>query len=84
MPPMMFANIVGQASFHTAGRRGPSMIDRSYRRATGAGGGGGIVGAETRSAVVITSVIERGCASRQVNGWQWVWRPGAAGIICDT
>ena len=27
----MFVNIVGQASFQTTGRRGPSMMERSYR-----------------------------------------------------
>ena len=31
----MLVSIVGQAIFHTAGRSGPSMIDRSYRRAPG-------------------------------------------------
>src|SRR5437868_6022244 len=60
MPPTMFANTVGHASFHTAVRSGPSMIDRSYRRAVGAGGGsgGGTVGAEMRSANAVTSVID--------------------------
>jgi hypothetical protein len=39
---MMFCSIVGQASFHTAGASGPSMIDRSKRvRRGGAGGGSG-------------------------------------------
>src|SRR5580765_1661151 len=38
MPPMMFVSIVGHASFHTAGRSGPSTRVRSYRRAAGAGG----------------------------------------------
>jgi hypothetical protein len=28
-PPMMLVSIVGHASFHTALRSGPSMIDRS-------------------------------------------------------
>jgi len=28
---MMFASIVGHASFHTAARSGPSTIERSYR-----------------------------------------------------
>src|SRR5688572_454183 len=37
-PPMMFVSIVGHASFHTAGRSGPSTIDRSYRPAADAGG----------------------------------------------
>src|SRR5215216_1953802 len=30
-PPMAFVSIVGHAIFHTAGRSGPSIIDRSYR-----------------------------------------------------
>jgi hypothetical protein len=34
----MFVSIVGQASFQTAGRSGPSTIDRSYRFFGGAGG----------------------------------------------
>src|ERR1700694_5841841 len=34
-PPMMFINIVGQASFQTAERSGPSTMDRSYRLAAG-------------------------------------------------
>ena len=32
---MMFINIVGQASFQTAERSGPSTMDRSYRLAAG-------------------------------------------------
>jgi hypothetical protein len=36
----MFVSIVGQASFQTAERRGPSTMERSYRR----DGGGGVSG----------------------------------------
>jgi hypothetical protein len=35
------ASIVGHASFHTAWRSGPSMIDRSYRAPDAECGGGG-------------------------------------------
>jgi uncharacterized protein (DUF305 family) len=38
----MLVSIVGQASFQTTGRSGPSMMERSYRRPAGAGGGGAI------------------------------------------
>lgn len=38
---MMFVSMVGQASFQTTGRRGPSMIERSYRRPVAGGGGNG-------------------------------------------
>src|SRR5207248_2133048 len=59
-PPMMFVNIVGQASFHTAGRSGPSMMERSYRLAPGeptnGAGGAGAMGAATGT---VTSVIRR-------------------------
>src|SRR4051812_39473361 len=42
-PPMMFASIVGHARRHTAGRSGPSMIDRSnLRRSTPPAGVPGI------------------------------------------
>jgi hypothetical protein len=34
----MFTSIVGQASFHTAERNGPSTIDLSKRRAAGTSG----------------------------------------------
>src|SRR6266516_245238 len=34
-PPMMLVSIVGHASFHTAGRSGPSIIERSYFRRSG-------------------------------------------------
>src|SRR5678815_4642629 len=33
-PPKMLVSIAGQASFHTAPRSGPSMIERSKRRPT--------------------------------------------------
>jgi hypothetical protein len=32
---MMLVSIVGHASFHTAGRSGPSTIERSYRGRSG-------------------------------------------------
>src|SRR5688572_3481542 len=38
---MMFVSIVGQASFQTALRSGPSMIERSYRAAPATGGASG-------------------------------------------
>src|SRR5262245_13274750 len=31
-PPMMFVSMLGHAIFQTAGRKGPSTIERSYRR----------------------------------------------------
>src|SRR6266480_4391376 len=34
-PPMTLVSIVGHASFHTAGRSGPSIIERSYFRRPG-------------------------------------------------
>jgi hypothetical protein len=37
---MMFVSIVGHASFQTAGRNGPSMIERSYLRRSAAVGAG--------------------------------------------
>src|SRR3954447_8756613 len=37
-PPIAFWRTVGQASFHTAWAIGPSMIERSKRRAGGAAG----------------------------------------------
>jgi hypothetical protein len=43
----MLVSIVGQASFHTAGRSGPSMMDRSYRRRSAvleSGGAGAAMG----------------------------------------
>src|SRR5687767_2755795 len=54
---MMLANIVGQASFHTAGRSGPSTIERSYLRGAAAGGGISTLGADMRSEGAVTSVI---------------------------
>jgi hypothetical protein len=46
---MMFVNIVGHAIFHTAARKGPSTIDRSYRRdAGGAGGKSAVAGRASR------------------------------------
>jgi len=40
----MFVSIVGHAIFQTAGRRGPSTIERSYRRRSGAPYGAGADG----------------------------------------
>jgi hypothetical protein len=37
---MMLVSIVGQASFQTVSRNGPSMMERSYRPAAGARGAG--------------------------------------------
>src|SRR3982074_2046192 len=34
-PPTIFVSIVGHASFHTAGRSGPSTMERSYGRRPG-------------------------------------------------
>jgi hypothetical protein len=43
----MFVSMVGQASFHTTGRSGPSTIERSYRLAAGpADGKAAVSGAE--------------------------------------
>src|SRR2546425_118155 len=39
IPPMRFVSMVGHAIFHTAGDSGPSTMDRSYRRRSGAAGG---------------------------------------------
>jgi uncharacterized protein (DUF305 family) len=47
----MLVSIVGQASFQTTGRSGPSMMDRSYRRAAG-----GKAGAAIGSVAVLAEV----------------------------
>jgi hypothetical protein len=62
----MLVSIVGHAIFQTAGRSGPSTIDRSYRR-VGAGAGG------SGTAVVVASlevvdVLVKGISGRGV--WQ--------------
>lgn len=44
-PPIMFVSIVGQASFQTAGGSGPSTMERSYRRRSGAAEGLAAAGA---------------------------------------
>jgi hypothetical protein len=49
----MLVSIVGHASFQTADRRGPSMIDRSNRVGVRAGG---LSGSEARLAGRVTSV----------------------------
>jgi hypothetical protein len=51
-PPMMLVSIVGHASFHTALRNGPSMIERSYRATAGAGGASEEAGAAGTEALV--------------------------------
>jgi hypothetical protein len=53
----MLASIVGQASFHTAGPSGPSMIDRSYRRRSAAAGFGSFGLAVAGTGGAETSVI---------------------------
>jgi hypothetical protein len=58
---MMFVSIVGQASFHTTGRSGPSMMDRSYRRATD---GGAARGAATGAGVEGVEAVLKGPGAR--------------------
>src|SRR4051812_38443128 len=63
-PPMMLVSIVGHARRHTALRRLPSMIERSYLRRSTVGVGGGAAGfAEVgvREGVAVTSVMGRIC-----------------------
>jgi hypothetical protein len=57
-PPMMFVSIVGQASFQTALRSGPSMIVRSYFRRSGPAGAG--VAAAVDGAAAVAGASEGG------------------------
>src|SRR6185436_2569180 len=50
-PPTTLVSIVGQASFHTAGRSGPSIIDRSYFLRPGLAPGSAATGAAGAAAV---------------------------------
>lgn len=52
----MFVSIVGHAIFQTAGRSGPSMIDRSYRFLA-AGGGASTVGTGVATAGPAAGVV---------------------------
>lgn len=72
---MMFVSIVGQASFHTTGPSGPSMIDRSYRLAdAGAGGsaeatgaGVGVVEAELKGPGGVDSGTSEGATGHKLS-----------------
>jgi hypothetical protein len=50
----MLVSMVGQASFQTAGRNGPSTMDRSYRLVVGGGGISGALAEPVDSALLTT------------------------------
>ena len=57
MPPIAFVSIVGHAIFHTADRRSPSTMERSYRRRPGAADGAPRVGAGERGEASIGDAV---------------------------